>query len=511
MATTAPTTVTIPLNRVEGDLEVRVEVHGGVVTDAWSAGTMYRGFERILVGRGALDGLVVTPRVCGLCSTAHLTAASRALDMIAGAAPPPGAVRIRNVALMVEHLQSDMRHMFLMAAADFTNAALQENPLFPEAVRRFAPFAGETAVQVLQQTKKLLEVIAILGGQWPHSCYMVPGGIVSVPSAGDLLQCRHLLRQYRDWYERRILGCSLERWGAVRSAAELDAWLDENAAQHDGDLGFFVRFARAAGLDRLGRGHGNFLSFGACELPDGTRVRADGGALVPAGFARGADVRPFDQAGVAEHIAFSWYTGYEGGRHPSEGETRPYATGEEGRGYSWAKAPRYDGLPAETGPLAELVVGGDPLVVDLLARDGPSIFLRELARIVRGVRLIPAIDAWLAESTGADTFYRAPEKIVDGEGFGLTQATRGALGHWVRIEQERIQHYQIITPTAWNASPRDAGGGRGPIEEALIGTPVRDADNPVEVGMVVRSYDPCLVCTVHTIVGGTGRGRRTLR
>lgn len=508
---TRPTTVTIPLHRVEGDLEIRVEVDGGVVTDAWSAGTMYRGFERILVGRGAMDGLVLTPRVCGLCSTAHLTAASRALDMIAGAVPPADAVRLRNVALMVEHLQSDMRHMFLMAAADFTNPALGDNALFAEAVRRYAPFSGDTVVQVIQQTKRLLEIVAIIGGQWPHSCYMVPGGIVSVPGAGDLLQCRHLLRQYRDWYERRILGCSLDRWAAVRSAADLDVWLDENAAQHDGDLGFFVRYARAIGLDRLGRGHGNFLSFGACDLPQGTQVRAEAGGFVPAGFAQGTRVRAFDQASVAEHIAFSWFTGYEGGRHPSEGETLPYATGEEGRGYSWAKAPRYDGLPAETGPLAELIVGGDPLFLDLLSSGGPSTFLRELARMVRGVRLMPVIDAWLTESTGADNFYSPPAKIVEGQGFGLTQATRGALGHWVRIGQGLIEHYQIVTPTAWNASPRDSGGVRGPIEEALIGTPVRDADNPVEVGMVVRSYDPCLVCTVHTVSRGHSLARSTLR
>ncbi len=494
-------TIGVPLNRVEGDLEIRVEIDEGIVTDAWSSGIMYRGFENMLAGRGALDGLVITPRICGICTTAHLTAASRALDAIAGVQPPPDAVRIRNLALMTEHAQSDVRHGFLTFAADFTNPVYKDCPLFEEAVRRYKPLKGETVLEVIKQTAKIIEIMAILGGQWPHSSYMIPGGIASVPSVGDLLQCRHLLAEYRNWYEKRILGCPLGRWLEVQSGSDLDQWLQENESHRESDLGFYIRFARQNGFERIGRGHGNFVSFGSLDLPQDTKVdsRGDGDRLVPAGFARGTEVSQFEQSGVAEHVACSWFADYEGGRHPFDGETRPYATGREGKKYSWAKAPRYRDLPAETGPLAEMIVAGNPLFTDLVGRDGPSVFTRELARLVRQTELIPAMEAWLSETTGGGTFYALPEEIVEGEGFGLTQASRGALGHWVKIADRKIEHYQVITPTAWNASPRDSDGVRGPWEEALIGTEVRDRSNPVELGHVVRSFDACLVCSVHAV------------
>lgn len=493
-------TLNVPLNRVEGDLEIRVEVDDGVVSDVWSSGTMYRGFEKILVGRGSLDGPVITPRICGICSTGHLAAASQALDMIAEVVPPPDAVRMRNLALMTEQSQSDMRHTYLMFTVDFVNPLYQDCTLFEEAVRRYEPFKGQTVIEVIKNTKRLLEIIAIIGGQWPHSAYMIPGGIVSTPSTSDLGQCKLLLKQYRHWYEQCILGCTLERWLNVQSSRDLEAWLEESDVHRESNLGFYIRFAREIGLDKIGRGHGNFISYGSLELPDGTQARnlSNGSHLIPAGFVQGTQVCKFDQRKIAEHVAYSWFVDYEGGRHPFEGKTRPYATGQEGQKYSWAKAPRYDGLPAETGPLAEMVVAQNPLFTDLVNQDGPTVYVRQLARLVRSAHIIPVMELWLSETNGEGQFYISPGEIAEGEGFGLIHATRGALGHWVRIGDGAIKHYQIITPTAWNASPRDSNGARGPWEESLIGTTIKDIDNPVELGHVVRSYDACLVCTVHT-------------
>ena len=504
--------INVPLNRVEGDLEISVEIDHGVVSNAWSSGLMYRGFERIMVGRGALDGLVITPRICGICTTSHLTAASRALDMIAGVIPPPNAVRVRNLALMAEQIQSDMRHGFLMFAVDFLNPSYKNSTLYEEAVRRYQPFRGETVREVIEATKKILGIIAIIGGQWPHSSYMVPGGIASIPSPGDLLQCRLVLKQYRQWYERRILGCTLERWLQVQSGADLEEWLEEKDSHRESDLGFFIRFARAADFSRIGRAHENFISYGALDLPEGTSVRGlkDNARLIPAGFVQGTRSNGFDQTKIAEHVAFSWFTDYEGGRHPFEGRTEPYATGGEGRRYSWAKAPRYDGFPAETGPLAEMMIAGNPLVRDLVAQNGASVFIREMARLVRPAILIPAMEAWVSEITADGSFYESPGEIVEGEGFGLTEVTRGANGHWVRINNGMIEHYQIITPTAWNASPRDSEETRGPVEEALIGTEIKDVSNPIELGHVVRSFDACLVCTVHTVRRRQNLGQRVL-
>jgi len=502
------TSVTIPLNRVEGDLEVRADIEDGVVTDARCIGTMYRGFERILVGRGALDGLVITPRICGICGTAHLTAAVRALESIGGLDPPPDAARIRNVALMTEHIQSDIRQGFLMFAADFTNPAYADHEMFDEMVRRFQPFKGKTVVEVIHETKKVLEIVAIIGGQWPHSSYMVPGGIAAVPSASSLIQCKLILRQYRLWYERRILGCRVERLLDLKSRADLDSWLEERDEHRQSDLGTFLRFARAVGIDRLGKGHDTYISYGSLRLPETTRIRsADGRHLVPAGFAIGNTVHPFAQRKVEEHVAHSWFVDYEGGKHPSQGETRPYASGQESNKYSWAKAPRYDERPAETGPLAELVVARSPLFADMVGKEGGNALVRQLARLLRPCQLIPAMETWLSETDADGQFYIPPGEITDNEGLGLTEAARGALGHWVRLRDGKIEHYQIITPTAWNASPRDSNGVRGPMEEALVGTKVNDIDNPVEIGHVVRSFDPCLVCTVHVVGRGRERGQ----
>jgi hydrogenase large subunit len=473
---------------------------------------MYRGFENLLTGRGALDGLVITPRICGICTTSHQLAAVRALDMIAHAAPPPNALRVRNVSLMTEHLQSDIRHTFLMFAGDLANPAYQNQALFAEAVSRYEPFRGKTVIEVIRETKRLIEVIAILGGQWPHSSFMVPGGVTSIPSTADLLQCQLLLKQFRQWYEHRILGCTIERWLEVQSGVELDAWLEECDAHRGSDLGFFIQYARAIGLDRVGRGTGAFISFGSLDLPSDTQVRTPtgNGQLIPAGFAQDGQVHEFDQGKVAEHVAHSWYLDYDGGRHPFDGETSPWGPGRQELKYSWAKAPRYDGMAAETGALAEMVIAGHPLFTDLMSRGGPSVLVRQLARLVRPCQLIPAVATWLEEATKQGEFYALPGEITDGQGFGLIQATRGALGHWVQIEDRTIKHYQIITPTAWNASPRDSNEVRGPIEEALIGTLIQDESNPVELGHVVRSFDPCLVCTVHLVSRKRTVGRVTV-
>jgi len=502
-------TIDVPMNRVEGDLEVRADLEDGVVADARCTGTMFRGFERLLVGRGALDGLVLTPRICGLCSTSHLTAAARALDAVTGVAPPADGTRIRNVVLMAEHLQSDVRQAFLMFAADFPSPRHASCELHEEAVRRYQPLRGESVAQAVRETKHLLEIISILGGQWPHTSFMVPGGITSLPAPADLLQCRLILKNYRLWYEKRILGCPMERMREVRRAEDLDAWLAESAMHSESDLGFFIRFCRAVGIDKMGKGHGNFLSYGSLDLPEGTAVRAPagGGRLVAPGFAKAGVLAAFDQANVAEHVAYSWFVDYDGGKHPFEGETEPLASGAEADKYSWAKAPRYDGSPAEVGPLAEAVLARHPLFTDLVQKQGPTAFVRELARILRAVDLVPPMETWLAEVSGASRYYNPTPEPVHGEGFGLTEAGRGALGHWVRVDDGKISHYQVITPTAWNASPRDSDGVRGPMEEALVGTPVSDPSNPVELGHVVRSFDPCLVCTVHVLDRGRERGR----
>lgn len=504
-----PKGINIPLNRAEGDLEIRVEVENGIVTEAWSSGTMFRGFEGMMQGRGARDGLVITPRVCGICSLTHLTAAVEALDAITGVKPPDNARRLRNLALMVETIQSDIRQAVLMFMTDFANRnAYHDHPLGEEAHKRYSPLNGRAAIEAIRESKRLVQVVAIIGGQWPHTSFMVPGGVTSIPEISKILQCRIIIDRFRTWYERSILGCSIERWQSIRSEDDLNNWLQEKESHRESEVGFFLRFARKANLHTFGKGPNRYLSFGNYPLPSETDVHGHAGRLSRAGYANGTDIFPFEPEHITEDLSHSWYEQVGQPAHPSVGQTQPYASGQGGQLYSWIKAPRYDGEVVETGPLAEMIIDGYPLFTDLIKQNGPNVLVRELARLVRPAYLLDPMAIWGNElqERPEESFYHSVTNIPDGEGAGLIQAARGALGHWLKVEDERIVHYQIITPSAWNGSPRDGKGARGSWEEALIGTPIRDIQNPVEAGHVVRSFDPCLVCAVHCLEKGKKQG-----
>jgi hydrogenase large subunit len=403
-----------------------------------------------------------------------------------------------------------MRHSFLLFMPDTTHSAYERLALYPEAHRRYLPLKGETQLQAIAETQRLVEIIAILGGQWPHSSFMVPGGVVTVPSAADLNQCRHLLYNFRKWYETRVLGCDLDTFRAVGSLAELDDWLHLTPGHARSELGLLLRFGRAAGFHRLGRGHERFISHGGPRLPHesevegvGDRGHDNGSLLFPAGVFHRGGWQPLDSHKIAEDVACAYYED-QAGAPPFEALTIPRAeAGTEAGGgekYSWAKAPRYDGEPAETGPLADLLAAGHPLVTDWVNTEGPSVLIRQLARLIRPTILLPALDTWLREmTTSTSPYFRQYLKRASGEGFGAITAPRGALGHWIRLREGVISNYQVITPTAWNGSPRDGRGVRGPWEEALAGTALTDPARPIEAEHVVRSFDPCLVCTVHVI------------
>ncbi len=485
----------IPLNRVGGDLELHLEYDGNITTNSWSSGIMYRGFENILKGRGPRDGLVLTPKVCGICGTAHLMAAAQALDMLCGTPIPDNAVLVRNLALMTEMIQSDVRQSILMFMKDFLNPAYRDKPFFSEAGLRYQPFRGTSVTTTIRETKRILEIIAIVGGQWPNSPFMVPGGIVTSPSVNDMVSCRYLQKAFTDWYERQILGCSIERWSAIGSEDELNEWLAEDVSHRTGDLGFFILCARDVGLDTIGGGHRNFISAGMPWLP--MKGLSASPSMPASGFIAKNEKTDFFQARITEHVTFSRFEGYGNGLHPFEGVTQPCTSDTNPDKYSWAKAPRYDDMSAETGPLAELLVTGDRLFTDLVGNKGPSAFCRQLARMTRPARLLPIIEEIITRIEPKSSYYTPAGDIPDGRSYGIIEASRGMLGHWLEIRNGVIHRYQIITPTSWNGSPRDANGIRGPWEEATVGIEVQDPENPVEIGHIVRSFDPCLVCAVH--------------
>ena len=486
----------LPVNRVEGDLEIHLELdRDHVVTGVKSVGTMYRGIENLMRGRGPLDSLVITPRICGICTTAHLTAAAKALDMAYKVTIPADALRLRNVTLMVEQLQNDLRHLSMLFMPDFTRARYAKHPLYAEALQRYRTLKGTSTIQTLQATKKLIEIIAILGGQWPHSSFMVPGGVVSVPSGSDIAQCRHILTTFRKWYEKQVLGCTLERWAAVETWDQLQAWLHEVPSHRESELGFFIRICLATGLDGLGRGHDRFISAGGPDLPS-----ADGGVspFFPAGVFTPQGTLPLDPEKIGEDVTHSFFK--DTAPQPFESRTIVDPDSDDARKYSWAKAPRYDGQPAETGPLADLLMANAPLFVSWVRSNGASVFIRELARMVRPAMILPAVERCVAEMAHDNPqFYRDTLTPLTAHSYGIVSAPRGILGHWLVVKDGKIDNYQVITPTAWNGSPRDRNGVAGPWEQAVLGTVVEDPDDPVEVEQVVRSFDPCLVCTVHAI------------
>lgn len=491
-----------PLNRVEGDLEVKVILENNQVVQANASATMFRGIEMILRGKSPLDPLVITPRICGICGQAHLRAAVHALESAYKAPVPKNATLIRNICQATENVQSHATWFYALFAIDFVNEKYSNSPFYEEVVKRFAPFSGTSYVQAVKLRKRLLEVNAIFAGQWPHSSFMIPGGITGSPYLTDITKTIAIIKEFQSFLEKVVIGCSIERWLQISTLKDLDEWLHEREEHKNSDLGLFIQFALDVGLDKLGAGPGKYLSSGVYEDPDisdhyDLKQRK---TWLPAGYNDGQNTHPFDHLKIKEHIAHSHYKGYEEGKHPWEGVTSPdYQDNSEK--YSFAKSPRYDDQVVEVGPLARMVVDEDSLISDLLDQFGSSVFLRTVARFQESVRTIPKMYEWLQAIDLQQPFYIKPNEATQAMGVGLTEAARGSLKHWNIIEDGKLANYQVITPTAWNVSPRDSMNQPGAIEQSLLGTSVSKIEDPVELGNVVRSFDACLVCTVHSIQG----------
>ena len=474
------TVVFSPFSRLEGDLEVKVDIENGRIARALASGTLYRGFELMLRGRDVMDAIVIACRVCGQCGAAHSAAAAAAIRAVAGTEMPRNAYLVSNVMQAIESILSHLTHFYLSFAPDLAE------PPEEEGIQRLLPPAGGSFTRALRAREDILGVMGLFAGKWPNTLAIQPGGTTKPLNASEIRRARGLLGEFTEFIRQQMIGCELDEWLTLGSASDLDRWLGEGAHAAS-DIGIFITFSLKRGLDRIGTWPARFLSSGGWPGPTGE-------TLMRPGFHDG-DAGEFSPAEIVEDVKHSWYSGQEGGVDPFDGESDPAP--ERAEAYSWAKAPRYGGRPAEVGPLARMVNDRDPLVTDLLARHGPSVFVREMARLHETVRLLHQIDVWLAEVDPEEPFYREPPRTVDGKGVALVEAPRGMLGHWLRAEGGKIRNYQIVTPTGWNLSPRDSDGCPGPLETALVGTPVPDPDRPTGVSHVVKSFDPCLFCTVH--------------
>lgn len=480
----------IPLNRVEGDLDIKVKIEDNVITEAKSIGTLYRGFENILKTRDPLDALVITPRVCGICSVSHLLAAAKALDDAYGITPPPQAVRIRNLSILAESIQSDLRQHYLMYMSDFANEYYKDKTFYDKAKKLYEPFKGYFAKKTLDVTKDILKIIATLGGQWPHTSHIVPGGVVSQAYAQDLLEISNYINKVKNYLEQEVYHQSLDELKSIDSLKSLEKNIQKYPYSQ---ISIFTEIAKETNLFDIGKTGYGFISYGSVDNPQNPKD-----SFIPSGYSNGRKLYKLKQNNITEDVTFSWFIG-DNPTHPFDGKTDVYY--EKENGYSWAKSPRYDDKPAQTGPIAEFMMLKDPLFMDLYKKYEDATYVRQLARVIRPALYIKYMQDMVQDALKhtQDSVYVKPKYISNAQGVGLSSAARGALGHWVKIKDGKIESYQIISPTTWNGSPKDKNGINGPWEKAILNLKIKDVDNPMEMGHIIRSFDPCLVCTVHYI------------
>ena len=501
-------TITLsPVTRIEGHLGIKVEVEDGKVARAQVSGEMFRGFENLLRGRDPLDAQYITQRICGVCPLDHGIASVLAQDMAYQLTPPDNGRIVRNLMQAANFIASHITHFYLLSALDFVDVAMiteyqgkdhalldlqawVKSQLASRQVYPAAPFLPRfntkyladkdanfgalkhylDALDIRAQAQKMA---ALFAGKVPHAASLVPGGVTVKVTSLNLSQYGTLLEQVRDFVDQAYLPDVLAVAGA-----------------------FPEYFS-------LGRGCGNFLSYGA--FPES---REAGSKFLAGGAQIKGQWQPVDPDAVTEEVGQSRFSSGTGLK-PFDGET--VAAPEKKGAYSWLKAPRYRGEPMEVGPLArtlaayqdghnvELKTAVDNLLKTLgrPATDLLSVMGRHAARAVECKLVADRCVVWLDQlKPDAPSFkdFSIPDA---GRGCGLTEAARGALGHWLEIKDRKISNYQCVVPTTWNCSPRDDRGVPGPVEQALIGVAVADAENPMEVARVVRSFDPCLACAVH--------------
>jgi Ni,Fe-hydrogenase I large subunit len=545
-----------PITRIEGHLRIEAEIEGGFIKDAWSSATMFRGIEKILRGRDPRDAWFWTQRFCGVCTTVHSIASIRAVEDALKIKIPPNAQLIRNIIMGIQNVQDHVIHFYHLHALDWVDitSGLKADPTKTAALAaslsdwpnnsatyfkgiqdkvkafvasgRLGPFAnaywGHPAyklppeanlmatahyLEALEWQKDVIKIHAILGSKNPHPQTFLVGGM-SIPidpdsqnalNADKLIEIKRLLKKAQDFVEKVYIPDLL----AVAS--------------------FYKEWAG------IGGGVGNYMSYG--EFPD-----ANGNLWFPSGALLNKDlskVIKVDQGKIAEYVDHSWFENSAGagkGLHPFDGETEarytgpkpPYKNLDTDAKYSFVKSPRYEEKSMEVGPLARILVAyasghkETKAVVDLvlgkLGVGAPALFStlgRTAARGIDCLLVAQQTPKWLDELIGniSKGDYRIHNNEswdpatwpAEAKGYGFHEAPRGALGHWIKIKDQKILNYQAVVPSTWNASPRDAKGQRGPYEAALVGTPVADVNKPLEILRTIHSFDPCLACAVHVM------------
>jgi hydrogenase large subunit len=544
-----------PITRIEGHLRIDVEVDGGEVKNSWSSGQMWRGIELILQGRDPRDAWIFAQRICGVCTTVHAISSVRAIEDALKLEIPANAQYIRNMMLIAHALHDHIVHFYHLSALDWVDvtSALRADPKRAAGIAESLSSWKHNSWRDLAAVRDRVQGVVDSGqlgiftnGYWGHPAMRLSPEI-------NLIAVSHYLQALE--YQRKanqavtILGAKTPNIqnlavGGVANAINLDnqATLNMNKLFAVRDLldevKTFVQQVYVPDVIAIGSQYPEWLGYGAgvtnyLAVPD---LPLDAGATqfdLPGGIITGGAVdslRRIDdwndtylRDNVSESIAHAWYDG-DWSRHPHDEETVPAYTDFQDDGkYTWVKAPRLAGRPMQVGPLAQVLVGyagghpdirryTDAVLGQVSSMAGTTVGIdalhstlgRHAARAIRAAVLADyAQKHWqlLVDNIGRGdtTTFNEPVFPKGGiRGVGLHEAPRGTLSHWVVIEDGEIANYQAVVPSTWNAGPRDERNQLGPYEASLVGNPVADAEQPLEILRTVHSFDPCIACAIHT-------------
>lgn len=453
-----------PLTRVNGTWQLDVYIENGVIKEALSSGTFFRGLEEILQKRDPRDASYLTARICGICSVAHSITSTTALETGVNHEVPKNAILIRNLLYGSDILQNHLRQIYVLCILDYVEGPDRPpfTPRYTKGYRLPKTLNDELLGHYFKSIdlhRKAHEMVTLWGGKAPHNHGVVFGGATVRPTSGILKIFTSMLDDIRQFIYNELF-YDLE---------VLSRYYDD--------------------YYQLGSTRGNFIAYGMFpKTGDKKDLHFSDGVV----FNLSHDIQKLDEKKIAEYVGYSYYSQDREAMHPTQGVTRENYPKEDA--YSWVKAPRYEGEPFETGPIGRLWISSK-------YRRGSSTLDRIYARALETKIVSALMLEWVNQLEPGKPIHNPATLPANFEGAGLTEAMRGALGHWITVRNGKIAHYQIVTPSAWNCSPKDNRGIRGPVEEALIGTPIEDINNPIEIGRIVRSFDPCLSCAVHTIEG----------
>lgn len=451
-----------PVTRISGFMEIQVEVDQNAIIDAKCSGLLFRGFEKMLIGRQPTDATYFTERICGICSTAHGVASTMALENAMKVQVSVNDRYIRDIMHGFEYIQNHLRHFYQLVLPDYIK--IKSLPLAGDQIYSdfrmpddVSKLVEQHYIESIQFSRLSHEGLAVLGGKAPHAHGVFLGGVT----------------------------VSLDDYKLEKVISLIDKLKNFVTNVMKEDMGILADYY--SDYYQKGNSYPNFMSYGFMDsyeekdltyVKPGVIINGVGNAFVP--------------NSITEQIKYSWYL------RDQNGETVDMSKSDA---YTFIKSPQYQGFPMEVGPLARLMINGE-------YTRGNSCMDRIAARVLETEKVL-TIMRRLAEKVqllpNNLANYPIPEAA---EGAGFIDTTRGALAHWTQVKGHQISHYNIITPSVWNLSPKNDSGQPGVVEKALIGTSVNNINEPIEIGRIIRSYDPCVSCATHVL--GPGLGTREM-